>query len=71
MKLRKLEDEIQVVEDIRDPEVPPRSTITFQSRKENEFAEEFQHTGSLQIAATAIWASARVRSLTGSRWGRS
>lgn len=33
IKLRKLEKEQQEEEDIRDPYVPPKSTITFQSRK--------------------------------------
>lgn len=32
--------------------IQPRSRATFQSRTELEFAEEFQNTGSLQIAAT-------------------
>lgn len=47
IKLRRLEDELRDEEDIRDPEVRPKSRATLLSRTENEFVEEFQNTGSL------------------------
>lgn len=49
-----LEDERQEEEEIVDPEIPPKTRTTLQSRAESEFAEEFRYTEPLQIAATAI-----------------
>lgn len=41
MRLRLLEDERQEEEEIVDPEIPPKTRTTNQSRAESEFAEEF------------------------------